>query len=387
MQALCKRFVTRWLMLTVAGLIGLAWFNVLLDPSGAYPGLHLKSVESLRYLEHDRVHKAEMARRGDWQVIILGSSRSKAGLPAAHPFLATNQTCNLSLDGAKFPEMAMIFDFARQHNPLKHVILCLDFYMFLQGPAWILEFPESRFNPRFDRFQYYCKQLIGRASTDLSWAVIGQTLRHYRPVPQDTHGFYNHSIGARTCQRELFNRTLHGYENSQVDPSRLELFRQMVRVCRDQKIDLQIAIMPVHALDVELLCAGGRGSEFEEWKRNLVSVLAEERVEGKFRLWDFTGYAGPPAEPIPPAGDVTSRMKFYFESSHCTPTLGGFMLDAMFGGDGTNQFGVKLDRSNVNAHLARIREDRAGYARTNVAEVELVRRILAKASAEHNKPL
>ena len=63
------------------------------------------------------------------------------------------------------------------------------------------------------------------------------------------------------------------------------------------------------------------------------------------------------------------------------------MLDTMFGGDGTNQFGVKLDRSNVNAHLARIREDRAGYARTNAAEVEWVRRILAKASAEHNKPL
>jgi hypothetical protein len=291
------------------------------------------------------------------------------------------------LDGVGFQELATVFDYAHQRNPLKQVILCLDFYMFLPSPAGSLDFQVSRFNPSYDRFQYYCKQLIGRVSTDRSWWVMHKKLQHYQPLPQETRGFYNHSIGARTTQRELFNRTLLVHGQNQVDPSRLELFRQMVRVCRDQKIDLQVAIMPVHAVDLELLYAGGQGAEFEKWKRDLVNVLAEERVEGKFRLWDFTGYAGPPAEPIPPADDVTSRMKFWFEWSHCTPTLGGFVLDAMFGGYGTNQFGVKLDRSNINAHLARIREDRVGYAQTNASEVEWVQCILAKASTEHNKPL
>ena len=115
--------------------------------------------------------------------------------------------------------------------------------------------------------------------------------------------------------------------------------------------------------------------------------MAEEGVEGKFHLWDFTGYAGPPAEPIPPAGDVTNRMRFYFENSHCTTVLGGFMLDAMFGVPATNQFGVILDRANLDAHLARIREDRDGYARTNAAEMQWVQRIVTEGSGSHNRTI
>ena len=61
-----NRFVVLWLVTTVVGLLIIAGVNVLVDPSGAYPGLHLRSFEHLRYLDLDRVNKAEMARRTDW---------------------------------------------------------------------------------------------------------------------------------------------------------------------------------------------------------------------------------------------------------------------------------------------------------------------------------
>jgi len=388
MELAYKRFLKAFLIAALAGVGAVVALNVLVDPSGAYPRLHLKLFDPVRYLDLDRVTKAEMAGRGDWQVIILGSSRAESGLPASHPFLVTNRACNLSFAATRFPELVAAFDYARRHNPLEHVILCLDLYMFSPGPAWIQDFPESRFNPGLNRFQYYCKQLLGRASTDSSWAAVRRRLRRYQPAPQETRGFHSHSIGVGTSQRELFNRVLRilgpGYRAQTVDPSQLELFRRLVRDCCDHQIDLQVAIMPVHALDLELLYAGGRGTEFEKWKRDLVNVMAEEGVEGKFHLWDFTGYAGPPAEPIPPAGDVTNRMKFYFENSHCTTVLGGFMLDAMFGVPATNQFGIILDRANLDAHLARIREDRDGYARTNAAEMQWVQRIVSEGSGSHN---
>ena len=386
MQQPYKRFVKIWLLATVAALAGLAGFNVLVDPAGAYQGLHLHWFEPLRYLDHDRVHKAEMARRGDWQVIILGSSRSKAGLPAEHPFLATNRTCNLSVDGAKFTEMASIFDYTLQHNPVKHVIICVDLHMFSQGPRWLLDFSDSRFNPGFDRFIYYCKQLLGRDSTERAWETVRRQLQGRHPTAQESNGFYRHSLNADTCQRELFDRVLHlmaaGYRLRTFDPSYLELFRQMVRACRDRHIDLQVAIVPVHALDLELFYAIGRWPEFEQWKTGLADVLAQEGVEGKVGLWDFTGYAGPPAEAVPPAGDAASRMRFYFESSHFTPVLGGLMLDAMLGGSSTNQFGFKLDRSHLKTHLARILEDRIDYARTNAADIQWVKRIVTEVGAK-----
>ena len=161
----------------------------------------------------------------------------------------------------------------------------------------------------------------------------------------------------------------------------LDLFRELVRTCRDQHLDLRIAILPVHALDIELLYSSGRWPEFERWKAGMVNVLAEEGVEDKFPLWDFTGYSGPTAEPVPPWGDVTTRMKYYYENSHFTPALGSLMLEAMYGSKGTNDFGVKLSRSNLTAHLAGILQDRAAYALTNANEIQWVERILSEVTA------
>jgi hypothetical protein len=293
MHVSSKRFAITWLLATVVGLLGLVTFNVLVDPLGGFPGVHLKALDRLRYLDMDRVSKGELARHGGWEAVIFGSSRAKAGLPANHPFAVTNRTCNLSLDGAKLPEVVAEFDFALKHNPIKHVALCLDFHMFSHGQGWILDFPESRFNPRLNRFAYYCKHLLGRDATDRAWATLRKYRQGYNPPMQSRNGFYDHQLYKDTAQRELFDRVLRimgtGYSQQKVDPADLELFRHVVRVCRDRKIDLQIAIMPVHALDLELLYAGGRWAEFQKWKTDLVGVLAEEGVEGRFKLWDFTG--------------------------------------------------------------------------------------------------
>jgi hypothetical protein len=385
METRYQRFGTTWLAATLATIAALAAINVLVDPAGAYPALHLRCFEPLRYVGLDRVTKAEMAGRGDWQVIILGSSRAETGLPAAHPFLATNRTCNLSFAASRFPELVSAFDFAASHNQLQHVILCVDLYMFSPGTPWVENFAESRFNPSLNLSAYYSKQLLGRSCTDRTWETIRRRLQGYQPAPQETRGFHSHGLDPATSQRELFGRVLRilgaGYRKQAVDPEHLALFRHIVTVCRNQKIDLQVAVMPVHALDLELLYASGRWSEFEKWKTDLVKVLAEEGVEGQFNLWDFTGYAGPVAETVPPEGDTKTRMKYYFENSHCTPVLGGMMLDVMFGGGGTNAFGARLERANLQPHLARILADRTAYARTNAAEIQWVGRILSEGSA------
>jgi hypothetical protein len=387
MQQRYKRFASYWLFATVVPLVTMAVVNVLVDSSGAFLRLHLKSFEPLRYLNHDRVHKAELARRGGWDCIILGSSRAKAGFPATYPLLATNQTCNLGLDAPKFPEVAMAFDYARRHNHLKHVILCLDLYMFERGEPWILDFPESRFNPNVDMFEYYCKRLFGRPATEESWKTLRQKGSHFVSSPQSRYGFYDHSLPAGRSQRQLFDTVLRitgvGGAHHKVDRSYLALFRHIVRVCRDEHIDLQVAIMPVHALELECDYAGGRWPDFEGWKADLVNVLAEEGVEGQIKLWDFTGYAGPPTEPVPPPGDVTARMNYFVENSHCTPVLGALMLDAMFGAPGANQCGVPLSRSNLTAHLSRILADRTVYARTNAADIQWVQRLLSEAATPH----
>jgi hypothetical protein len=254
-------------------------------------------------------------------------------------------------------------------------------YMFNQGPSWVLDFPESRFNPRLELFPYCFKQLLGRTYTDVTWDTLRQKVIHYQPVPQKTRGFHYNRIKPGVSQRELFNHLLPiigaGYGPQMLDWSYVEQVRRVVRLCRERQIDLQVAIMPVHALDLEYLYTRGGWPEFEEWKKKLVGILAEEGVEGKAALWDFTSYTGPPAEPVPPRGDATTRMKYFFENSHCTPVLGGLILDAMYGAPGSNAFGVKLTSANVDAHFARMREDRAAFVRNNPADVQWVQSLAA----------
>jgi hypothetical protein len=374
-----KKFVNAWLLATFAVLGGIAGLNVLVDPLGAYPGLHLKSFEPLRYMTEERAAKAEMARRGDWEVVILGSSRAAAGIPATHPFVTTQTCCNLSFPAARFPELVRAFEFASERNPIKHVVLCLDMYMFNQGPGWVLDFPESRFNPRLELFPYCFKQLLGRTYTDVTWDTLRRKVVRYQPVPQQTRGFHYNRIKPGVSQRELFNHLLPiigaGYSPQMLDWSYVEQVRHVVHVCRERKIDLQVAIMPVHALDLEYLYTRGGWPQFEEWKQKLVAILAEEGVEGEVALWDFTDYAGPPAEAVPPAGDVITRMKYYFENSHFTPVLGAQILDAMYGPPGANEFGVKLTRANLAAHLARLRDNRTAYIRNHAADVQWVQRL------------
>ena len=387
MQQPYKRFASYWLSATIVPLVTVAVFNILVDPCGAFLHLHLKSYEPFRYLSHDRVNEAELARRGGWDIIILGSSRAKAGFPASYPLLATNHACNLGLDAPKFPEVAMAFDYARRHNHLKHVILCLDLYTFEQGAPWILDFPESRFNPNVDMVEYYCKRLFGLPAVEESWKTLRQECSHFVPSPQSRYGFFDHNLPAGMSQHQLFDtvmRMMRAGPEQEVDWSYLDLFRHIVRVCRDDHIDLRIAIMPVHAVELECLYASGRWPEFEAWKTGLVNVLAEEGVEGKFPLWDFTGYRGFASESVPPPGDVTTRMKYFFENSHCTPVLGALMLDAMFGPPGSNQFGLKLDRTNLAPHLRGILQDREVYARTHAADLQWVRRVLRESPAPQN---
>jgi hypothetical protein len=162
----------------------------------------------------------------------------------------------------------------------------------------------------------------------------------------------------------------------------MEDFRRVLATCREENIGLTLAINPVHALDLELVRAAGGWERFEQWKRETVRIIAEEQMEGRAVLWDFSGYSGPTMEEVPPAGDGTTRMKYYFENSHYTPELGRLMLDRMF--SGRNDFGVIVARSNIEGHLENVRQAREHYAQSHPTDVSWVQRVAKQVLAARN---
>jgi hypothetical protein len=382
-----KRYCKLVLGIVLPALALVAAFNLLVDPLGAYPKVGLKKFERARDTRFTRVGRAELARRGHWQMAIFGTSRPKAGMPAEHLAFGTNRTCNLAVNAARMSETAAMFEYTRAHNPLRRALLCLDLAMFRDSAFEVFDFADSRFSTNLSLFNYHCKNLIGANITDQSLEAVTEMLQGHTPPAGERDGFHVRALKPGMSHRALFDKTLrslaYGHAVQQTSTNQMRALRDVLVSSRDHEIDLTLAINPVHALDLELLVAGHAWPRFEQWKRDVVTMVAEVGATNVV-VWDLGGYWEPATESVPPPGDSTTRMKFYFENSHYTPAMGALMLDRIFLGS-THDFGAKISSANIEAHLRRLQDQREAYARTHGADVEWVQRISMQALASRKK--
>ncbi len=360
--------------------------NVLVDPLGVFGGVSLPVFQSQRWGNFSRPARAEAARHGTWNTVILGTSRPKAGLAANHATFQGQKALNLAVDGARMAEVAAIFEYVSARQPIQRVLLFLDFAMFRSGRLYTFDFPESRFSADLSLFDYYCRHLFGGDEASRSWRMATKALRGYAPPPGQSNGFYAHTLRGVTEQRDLFERVIRTHvrmcASIRTDERNLEAFRRVVRECERKKIELILSINPVHALDLELWRAVGNWGNIERWKRDLVSIIAQEGATNA-PLWDFSGYSSRTTESVPVKGDARSRMQFYYENSHYTPVLGSIMLDQATG-IAANDFGVRLTRENIDQEIAKTRLDRETYARIHAGEVAWVQRLVTETLAMSN---
>ena len=373
----------------LAGVAVLLLLNLLVDPLGGYPAISLRAFQRYRAEIVSRPAKAELAARGDFDTLIIGSSRVRAGIPVRHPAYGSARVCNLGLGGTTLSETSGVLDFALRHNPVKRVILAADFHMFSASRTIDPTYEISRFNPHLAIVEYHCRNLLGAHAAGESWSIVWNWWRA-KPPPAGEDGFAPKSLPRAASQREIFAKrvreslTAPGAEGSFVrSVARLETFREMVRRCRRDGIELIVFIPPVHALQLETIAIAKHGNDFEQWKRDLVRILAEENATQIVPLWDFTGFTGPMAETVPPADDKATRMKWYLEMSHFTPALGEFVLERLLVGPAhpagiEGEFGTRLTPVNIEQHLLRMRNDRAAYVAKNSDEIAWLNRIAAQ---------
>jgi hypothetical protein len=371
-----------------AGLALVAALNLLVDPLGAYPWISLKTMEPYRCQLMSRPAKAEMLLRHRCEVLLLGTSRVQAGMPLDDPAYGTTNVLNLGLAGTTLPEIAAALEFALRHQRPKRVLLGVDFFLFSDVRGAGGDFDNSRFNPELQSFDYHFKNVLGSHMVADSWMLLRQWSRG-EPPPKTERGFLSKSLRPGASQRESFARNVRRfltepevYGAYHYSPERLDIFRQMLRRCRDEQVELIVFIPPVHALELETVRAAGLWQTFEHWKADLVSILAEEGMADAIPFWDFTGFAGVLGESVPAAGDTTTRMRWYFEQSHFTPALGQVVLKRLLSPKPPREdlpdFGERLTAENVVAHQARLRRERDAYVASHSGEVEWVNRLAAQ---------
>jgi hypothetical protein len=376
MRRCFRKFLKAFAIVAIIALTIVAIFNVIVDPHRTFNLVHSPRLEAAKISRGGRIAKAEQLRRGPWDTIILGSSRVDAGIDPANPAWPTPRTFNCGLTGLSFTEEAKVFDFIETVVHPTTVVLCLDFFHFQDAAPVSEEFALSRFNPQKSAAAYYVDALWGATPT---WHSI-LTLNNYvakKPAEYSELGLRIKPMAppGQSGRAAFEYYVSHAAESWRQqgpwsgDTQCMRHFELLLRSAAQHHTRLIIVIMPVHAHDLELTrCEMGSLNAFENWKRHLVQAVANAEHDApttKIPLWDFTGFTGYVADPVPPRNDPRP-MTWYWEPSHFRKELGDLLICRILNKPAPNHdiqnFGVLIDSNNLERHLARQRADEEQFA-------------------------
>jgi hypothetical protein len=369
------------------------------DPFGLYrvvPAREGFNAQKPRQKGHERmVRAADLARLAP-DALILGTSRAQVGLDPEAPAwagVATRPANAAFSDGSPY-EALRYLQHANALSPVKTVVFGADYLSFVGTTRFTSDFTESRLSvtKRAEPQPLFRLDDVPSALLSLDTLRISR-----RTVLEQDHPSYFFDTGRRrptTMEarideqggaRGAFMWSERDYANSYVcaQPARLEThladFDALVAFCRDREIRLIVLFSPSHVRSLALLEEAGLWPELERFKRALAWRSAG------FELWEFGG-ADPrtTAEEVPPPGDVTSRTRWYWESSHYKKELGDVTLARVFWkpvDETLAGWGEQVVLPAFPAVLTRISSELAGWKSAHPADVAELQQALGSARA------
>lgn len=352
---------------TALSLIGI--FNYLMDPYSYFQtppllGINEKKLPGHSQERFDRVVKIISKKP---QALILGSSRVRAGIPTSYySHLVNYPAYKAAFAGARFHEIFSYFEHALYNQPdLKAVFIGLDFFAFSKKISPIPEFSEERLRKSSLSVSDLFKLLLSQVTLKFSYATYQHNLDPKQiekvdriHVQVDDHDYID--LGLPMIETpEVFlraeKRTI--FDDYEIDPQKVEMFRKIVQICKAKNIDLKVIFCPAHAYYWETIYQCDRWKDFENLKRELSLI---------YPIHDFSGFT-------PYNTELLSKDKsglYFLEVSHFTPYYGRIILDKIYGiQDRCPQGGFLLTPETVERHLKTLRVQRDAWAQQNPEQV------------------
>jgi len=409
-------------------------FNFVIDPYRIYTGPRIDSINKIKpeMDTHLRMAKAWIVYDKKPDRIISGSSRADYGLNPEHEGWGGKGVYNLGLSGGNMYEVLRYFQHAHAINPLKQVVLSVDFYMFNTYYKNTPDFSENRFVVTFEGVENPSFCYINKYTSLFSFDTLLSSIttvksqkrpyfyepphmengqRHwtnretYIPVAGGHHNFFLANEFAHMKSWYLIRPNYkYSFSDPETGESRLDHFRKYLEIAYKDNVDLRILISPSHARLWEVISAIGLWDIYEEWKRELVRIneeVAQKYGVPAFSLWDFSGYNKYTTEELPALGDLNSKMKWYWEDDHYKNALGDLVLDQIFhikpGESGFNKnskiqqglteyFGIVLTSKNIENHLKEIRRAQHHYRITHKSDFAEIKDLAEKVISERSHP-
>lgn len=362
----------------IAGLIiGINWY---VDPFGIYRSDQaLLNPEKPFWIANERVFKTVRLSRTQADVIFLGSSRTDIGIGPEHEIFTGKRILNLASFAQDIDESRKLMTVSVENAKPATVVVGLDFFAFnalATPPDDYVEENYSSWRP--------LNLLLSISSLDKAKKVLkvkqkdipgsccdGSGFRYPLNIDNIKGTYKANFIG---FERDFllkdkwiaYPRCEYSFDN-QNGKNMLENFRAMVRLAHQHKTDMRMFISPAHARIWETLATAGLWQHWERWKTELVNINEQEAVlagSKPFPLWDFSHYDEISSEPVPPADDKQTEMKWYIDSSHYSRDLGKKIVQRMFGTADEGIFkswGKMITSANLAEHLQSIRNARIPY--------------------------
>ena len=382
----------------------LAVFNWWVNPYGVFSAPVIEGFNALK-VDADtrgRLSKVYEVNRLQPDVVILGSSRS-LNVPIEPLRNENNLVYNLALSAGTGYEMYRMFQHANAVHPLNKVVIGIDEYFSnVASPI----FAEDRLRVDADnqpnnswRMMIYRDYFSSLFSLDALRSSI-RTVTKQPELSLDEYYFYDkkrrvvkaggHHQMFLTDERHLILRSdrknvkdckYRQADAAAVQTAKSPYFDKMMQLAYQHDIQFYIFFSPLHARIYEIHCITGSMLAVENTKRAIVEIVeavAERLGKAPYPVWDFTGYNSVTTESVPELGDTTTLMEWYWEGSHYTRSTGTLILNKMLEQD-TNladDFGVRINTSNIEQQLRAIHEQRKLYQITNSSDIEEVRNLI-----------
>jgi Tetratricopeptide repeat len=420
-------FLLAFVGLVLGAFAALATVNVVVDPYWRFDLINVEGFNAQRVLANGRIAKAGTVCRLKPAQVILGTSRAEVGLDPTHPGFADKEgtVFNAALAGSGLHEIDLMLRHTVYASPnVQRVLIGLDFLMFnahreaVAYGAEIWDYDEGRLlqsasDNCWRNLLYDYHDLLGMAGfrgslrsvkRQMTEPGLGGDLTRWIGL-DDKNGFRRNFEVLRKTRvanggyRALFGTAQERYYAAKIwragprerycfvaegQPNTIDVFREMVRFARTQGVDVRFFINPVHARMLVALWQTGLWPQYEDWKRSIVTVLAEEAKDsGKspFVLWDFSGFNSITSQTVPPDGDTTTLLHSFWEPSHYQKATGELMLDRILGHRTPNRplpadFGIALTAHNIDAWIKKTREGVPKYKAAEPSDFQLVSAIV-----------
>lgn len=386
-----QAYFKNYLLILLLGLLLIAGINLIIDPQNFFPVVNREGFNREKpFLTSSGMRKLKSIEleKGDYNTILLGTSRVLQGLNPVSPTFESGTVYNAGLPRANLYEIYKVSEFSRNHQKLKTIIIGLDFLSFSGENNVAGDFNHSRFVGR-NLYKIYLDGLISNQQLfhsietlnfNLHKNSLGKSYTRYGSVTVDPS-----RILYETIFKEQLKRFLKAYAEFDYSQEKLDLFRQLVKDCQANNINLYVFISPIHVQLLEVIRIVGLYPTYEQWQRDLVNILSEETGNAstvKTVLWDFSGYNSITTESLPSS---TSKrpMLWYYDSSHYNQAVGELILQSIFSPYEKSQivpsdFGVVLTPETVESHLAQIRDEQVLYRQNHFQVVAAVVKLAQK---------